>query len=124
MSHESFVDFYSNYLETPAGLAVVAQVEGITDKDVYCAKMVEAGAAAGYEFNARDVRTVMEASEADAAKALAMAEGDAELADDALDAVVGGSGMIARVPVVRFGSVLGGISPGKLAGVETYMCPW
>lgn len=124
MSHEAFIDFYSNYLDSPAGEKDRARFDGISDRDAFCAAMVEVGAAAGYTFTTSEVMAVMKASEKSAQQALAEAEGDVELTDDALDGVVGGAMSLSSVPVVAIGGGIR-IDPGKLGGAgSTAMCPW
>lgn len=124
MSHNAFVDFYTKYLDSPAGEKARAKLDGIKDQAKFCAKMVEAGTAAGFKFTADEVQSVMQASEAKAAKALAQASG--ELSEDQLEGVVGGAGISASIPMVMIGSPLS-IDKFKLPGgaaQNTVMCPW
>ncbi|MSR13211.1 MAG: hypothetical protein EXR86_01315 [Gammaproteobacteria bacterium] len=122
MSHQAFVDFYTKYLDSAAGEQSRAKLEGIKDHTLFCAKMVELGNAAGFKFIADEVKSVMEASEAKAAKALAKASG--ELSEDQLEGVVGGAGRATSIPLVNIRPVVGGlkVDPGKVG--STVMCPW
>jgi len=125
MSHQNFINFYTNYLESPAGEAARKQFDGIKDKQTFAARMSEAGAAAGFQFSTEEVLSVMDASEAKAAKALAEAAG--ELSDAQLEGVVGGAGSLGSIPTVNIGSAslsynLGAL--GSKVSMSTVMCPW
>ncbi|MBI4694504.1 MAG: hypothetical protein HY749_10830 [Gammaproteobacteria bacterium] len=129
MSHQAFVDFYSKYLDSAAGEAARKQLDGITDKQSFAAKMVAVGASAGFQFTTDEVFSIMEASEAKAAKALAAATG--ELNEEQLEGVVGGATSLGGVPTVSIGSSftvkLSPSSyqlPGGAANMSTVMCPW
>ena len=129
MSHQSFVDFYGKFLDSAAGEAARKQLDGITDKQSFTAKMVAVGAASGFQFTAEEVMSIMEASEAKAAKALAAASG--ELNEEQLDGVVGGATSLGGVPTVNIGaSFTVKLSPssyqlpGGAANMSTVMCPW
>ncbi|MBI4694503.1 MAG: hypothetical protein HY749_10825 [Gammaproteobacteria bacterium] len=130
MSQQAFIDFYTKYLDSAAGEAARKQIDGITDKSSFAAKMVAVGAASGFQFTSEEVLAIMEASEAKAAKALAAASG--ELNEDQLEGVVGGATSFAGVPTVTIGSnttwkltSTGGLQlPGGTANMSTVMCPW
>ena len=129
MSHQAFVEFYGNYLDSAAGEAARKQLGGITDKQSFTAKMVAVGAASGFQFTAEEVMSIMEASEAKAAKALAAASG--ELNEEQLDGVVGGATSLGGVPTVSIGSSFtvklspsNYQLPGGAANMSTVMCPW
>ena len=133
MSHQAFVEFYGNYLDSAAGEAARKQLDGITDKQSFTARMVAVGAASGFQFTAEEVMSIMEASEAKAAKALAAASG--ELDEEQLEGVVGGATSLSGLPTVKIGTVSwdveknltfgGGLQlPGGTANMSTVMCPW
>ena len=132
MSQQAFVDFYGTYLDSAAGEAARKQLDGITDKQSFAAKMVAVGANSGFQFTTDEVLAIMEASEAKAAKALAAANG--ELNEEELDNVVGGAGAINATSTVVIGTTDLGLHkpfnpaglqiPGGAANMSTVMCPW
>lgn len=129
MSHQAFIKFYSEYLDSAAGEAARKQFDGIKDKQAFAAKMAQVGAASGFQFSADEVLSVMDASEAKAAKALAAASG--ELSDEQLAGVVGGASSFQGIPTVNISPSatltydLGSLKlPGGAANMSTVMCPW
>lgn len=131
VSHQAFIDFYTNYLESPAGEAARKQLDGIKDKQSFAATMAAVGSSSGFQFSADEVLSVMAASEAKAAKALAAASG--ELNEEQLDSVVGGTTSVAGIPTVNIAPVsstslsysLGSLKlPGGSSSYSTVMCPW
>lgn len=124
MSYEAFVDFYEKHLNSPEGEALRAKIDSLTDADEFCAAVVEAGQAAGFDFSDEDVRQVMKASEEQMAKALAEATG--ELSDEQLDSVAGGASLSlgsTSIPTVSIKTYPTFVDSTSLSA-KTAMCPW
>jgi len=98
MSKEAYVDFYENYLKSPAGEVLRKKLDTARDGDEFLAIATEGGSAAGFEFTKDEVRDVMRASEAQMAKAAAEAAGE-ELSDEQLENVAGGASGLPLITV-------------------------
>jgi hypothetical protein len=118
MSQKAFVEFYQTYLPGPKGKAVVSKLKAVKEESEYCTIAVEAGRAAGYDFTADEVRTVMKTSEAKRKQA------SGELSEKQLETAVGG----AMAPLtVELGASLTDSAlpmPGPDGRYSTVMCPW
>ena len=126
MSQQAFADFYEKHLNSPEGEAVRAKLDAIEDPDGFCAAMVEAGSAAGFDLSDDDVRQVMRASEMQLAKALEEASG--ELSDEEVDSVVGGATLSLDeryIPTVNISTSFSSFDVNSTStSSKTAMCPW
>jgi len=124
MSQQTFANFYEKHLNSPEGEALRAKLDAIDDPEGFCAAVVKAGRATGYDFSDDDVRQVMRASEEQLAKALAEASG--ELSDEEADAVVGGARLSlgsTSIPTVNIKTLPTFVDSGSLS-TKSVVCPW